>query len=280
MTEATFEKFFDDAAVFPPGLAPLERAVDEHIRRAADPVASRFVGPLVLPVGQVEKAIELAGSSAIDINVVGPAEQIDDLKKIMSANTTDSRVVGAEFKLGSLEAPEALKAVADFASENSGIEVYLELPYEQVTDENLDFLAQHGINLKFRTGGVTADLFPSDTELVDVIDKALHHELAFKFTAGLHRAMRYTDEETGFDHFGFANIGAAIDTLQRGGSRDDALAALNSTDSDAVSEKITAGDTEWREAFRSFGTCSVPEPTGTLRDLGLMRPETVERFEM
>lgn len=278
MTEAIFHKFFDDAAVFPPGLAPLDRAVQEHIQRAHDAVADRFVGPLVLPFSSIAEAAELAGSEPIDISAVGAADQLQELHQLLDQGITPSTIVGAELKTGGLSAKDALAEVAALKREHPDLDLYLELSYEQVTDQMLSSLADQGISLKFRTGGVTADLFPSSEQVVDVMALALEHGVPFKFTAGLHRAMRYTDEVTGFQHFGFANIAAAIDTLQRGGDKQAALAVLESDDQDAVGKHITAPDTTWREAFQSFGTCSVPEPTETLHHMGLMSPETVQRL--
>ncbi len=54
----------------------------------------------------------------------------------------------------------------------------------------LDELAAREIALKFRTGGLTEDLFPSSSQLATCIESALDRELPFKCTAGLHQAVR------------------------------------------------------------------------------------------
>ena len=56
----------------------------------------------------------------------------------------------------------------------------------------LDEIAAAELRLKFRTGGVTADAFPSAAELAPCIDAALDREPPFKCTAGLHHAVRHT----------------------------------------------------------------------------------------
>ena len=46
-----FLRFFDDAATFPPGLAPVERAVRGHVARRSSPVLPA-VGPAVLALAE------------------------------------------------------------------------------------------------------------------------------------------------------------------------------------------------------------------------------------
>ena len=76
-----------------------------------------------------------------------------------------------------------------------------------------------GLRLKFRTGGLTADAFPSAAELAACIDAALDRETPFKCTAGLHHAVRHTDPETGFEHHGFLNVLLATRVALDGGRR-------------------------------------------------------------
>ena len=81
----------------------------------------------------------------------------------------------------------------------------------------LDELAAREIHLKFRTGGASADLFPTSAQLAVCIEAALDRELPFKCTAGLHNAVRHRDEETGFEHHGFLNVLLATRTSLDGG---------------------------------------------------------------
>lgn len=112
MTEEIFHKFFDDAAVFPPGLAPLDRAVQEHIQRSHDAVADRFVGPLVLPFSSIAEAAELAGSEPIDMSAVGVVNQLQELRQLLAQGIAPSTIVGAELKPGELSAKDALVEAA------------------------------------------------------------------------------------------------------------------------------------------------------------------------
>lgn len=72
---SVFDAFFDDAAIFPPGRAPLDRAVRDHITRRITPLG-RTVGPLLLPVDKLDDAaamVEAAGTEPVRVGVVVPA---------------------------------------------------------------------------------------------------------------------------------------------------------------------------------------------------------------
>ena len=126
-----------------------------------------------------------------------------------------------------------------------------------------------GLRLKFRTGGVTADAFPSVAELASSIDAALDRETPFKCTAGLHDAVRHTDPETGFEHHGFLNVLLATRTALDGG---DVEAALSSTEpaTQLPAPEACASARRW---FTSFGSCSVLDVHEDLVDLDLWKDE-------
>ena len=140
----------------------------------------------------------------------------------------------------------------------------------------VDELALRELPLKFRTGGVTAEVFPTSAELAVCIDAALDRELPFKCTAGLHHAVRYTDPETGFTHHGFLNVLLAT-RLLLDGDRDAAWTTLNQHDPGITVlelQKYSAEDLQsTRRWFTSFGSCSILEPHDDLVELGLITPD-------
>ena len=279
MSQGKYQKFFDDAAVFPPGLAPLPDAVANHVRIREDEVATEFVGPLILPLKDIEEAIALAGEDGVDFSVIAPVSKLKDVQQLrirMIEEFPQHIIAAAELKLDqSLE--EALEAIATFRHNNPEIPVFLELSAEELTADAYDALKEAGVGLKFRTGGIEQNLFPSPDELITVIAEAVDRDLPFKLTAGLHRAMRYTDEKTGFKHFGFANIAAAVAALRAGKTKDEAKALLENSDEQAVTSTL-AGDSDWRSSFKSFGTCSLTEPMETLESIDEMPSDVVARF--
>lgn len=103
---------------------------------------------------------------------------------------------------------------------------------------------------------------------------ALATGVPFKATAGLHRAVRNTDPETGFEQHGFLNLLLATDSLLAGGSTQDARALLGERNGPTVSELVRALEEQRmavaRAAFTSFGTCSIAEPLTDLLELGVV----------
>ncbi|MGP6174036.1 hypothetical protein [Corynebacterium sp. A21] len=279
MRESTYHGFFDDAAVFPPGLAPLDTAVAEHIRTFRHQVTSDFIGPLILPLAKVLEAVQLAKGETLGISVVLPTEQLLEATELiseLSGVSPNTSVSAIEVKVGENPAL-GIEQAAAFKSRHQNIEVYVELTADAVNHDSLATLKTNGLSLKFRTGGIDAHFFPSAEQVIKVLTAAVETGLPFKLTAGLHRALRYTDSHTGFDHFGFLNIAAATAALQSGAPRERALSLLNSNDAEVVTAALAASD-DWRDSFLSFGTCSLSEPTETLGEIGQLSLQTVQTF--
>jgi hypothetical protein len=279
VNESMFHGFLDDAAIFPPGLAPLEVAVTEHLRRAENQTTEEFIGPLILSLDKVEEAGRLAGDNSLQLSIVASATDLKQVSAVLAylrENYPRITVTALELKTGENPAEDIVR-IAELTAGDRSPDVFVELSYPAITRENLTALAQKGLSLKFRTGGIRRELFPTPEQVIEVIEKASDHGLRFKLTAGLHRAMRYVDPETGFPHFGFLNIAAATATLNETASAEQALALLNSDDPEPVIRALGTND-HWREQFASFGTCSVAEPADTLADLGLLDRATAEQF--
>lgn len=278
MTESHFYHFFDDAAIFPPGLAPLKAAVHAHIRRSGDPRISRFIGPLILPLEKVDEALQHAGTAALNMAVISGSQQLPQVSLLidrLSAPSSNTEVTVVEVKPDST-ATQELEKVATFSTRHPSLDVYVELLHSQIDHDTILFLKNAGLRLKFRTGGIEAALFPSASQLFEVLRVAVENKLPFKLTAGLHRAIRYTDQKTGFRHFGFLNIAAATAMLANH-NQAEAVDLLNSNNAKAVTAAVLDDD-DWRTYFCSFGTCSVIEPAETLANLGVFPPNLANLF--
>lgn len=285
----------DDAAIFPPGNLPLEQAIEEHDghRRAeyADLVGGFVVSDVKLPdlIDRLDRrADEEDREEPLTVNLVvtggvgalEPAVRWADRAPLV-------RLAGLEYALRDeddlVRNAQRLTAMLDTLEEPlADVEVFVEPPRLDGEPTHgwlaaLDELALRELPLKFRTGGVTADAFPTATALAASISAALDRELPFKCTAGLHNALRHTDPETGFEHHGFLNVLAATRASLDG---TDAAAALEETDPgpliDAMDDATRARTRSW---FRSFGSCSVLEPHHDLVELGLVEPGPVTPHE-
>jgi hypothetical protein len=269
----------DDAAIFPPGNAPLDKAVAEHAAHRGAEYAD-LVGPFVVSDVKLPDLIEVVGEEealAVSVVVTGGAGAIEPAVR-WASRAPRLQLRGLEIALrdeddlarNAVRVVTALDAVEE---ELAGVTAFVEPP--RLRGEPgagwlgaLDELAAREVPLKFRTGGVSADAFPTSAELAACIDAALDRELPFKCTAGLHNAVRHRDPETGFEHHGFLNVLLATRATLEG---DDPVPVLEDTDPAPrvreVGEDVLARTRRW---FTSFGSCSVLEPHHDLVELGLL----------
>ena len=284
---AAFRALVDDAAVFPPGNAPLDEAVRAHHEHRASPYAD-LVGPLVVAGEHLPDLLALGVRTAVCVVVSGGAGALEgtvhwagrdgvlDLRGVEIALRDSATGELTHNTRRITTAVDQLVASGDLDDETT---VAVEMPrlYDAGPTADwlaaLDEVAAADHRLKLRTGGAAADAFPSATELATCIGAALDRELTFKCTAGLHHALRHVDATTGLTHHGFLNVLLATRASLDGASVADVAAVLEETDAEALlagtDEAGLAGARRW---FRSFGSCSVLDPLHDLHALGLVQP--------
>jgi hypothetical protein len=264
MTLHLFTGLFDDAALFPPGNAPMAAAVPAWLNRRDD-----LVGPFVLPAARLaEVGVHLRPQGPpLDLTLIAAPADLPAAAGTIAGNP-GLRLVAVETPVA-VDAGQVRSAVrATAACLPPGLPVAVEIPRTDGRDEVLDALAGTGCRAKLRTGGLRADLFPSPAELASTIRACVERDLAFKCTAGLHHAIRHTDPVTGFDHHGFLNVLLA--------ASDPAAAEthLLRTDAAAVAAELRGWSpsdaARARSVFTSFGTCDVADPVRDLVQLGLL----------
>jgi hypothetical protein len=278
----------DDASIFPPGNLALPTAVTEHLEHRtseyADLVGGFVVSDTKLPdliahLDRTRQDSDDAGPLLVNVVVTGGAGAIEPAVR-WATRSPLLRLAALECALRdevdlAHNARRACAALDALEEELADVTVYVE-PTRIVGEPSYGWLAAAAelalreLPLKFRTGGVTADSFPSVAELAMSIAAALDRELPFKCTAGLHHALPQTDPETGFAHHGFLNVLAATRAcLDRG----DTIAALEETDVkvllDGLGPDVLQRTRTW---FTAFGSCSILEPHDELVDLGLITP--------
>ncbi|WP_197717278.1 hypothetical protein [Glycomyces terrestris] len=266
---------FDDAAVFPPGNAPLALAVRAYGGRRRVWYAG-LVGPLVVPAAAVPRLGPLlpAGEPALPVSVTFPDGPAGVPAALATAAFLPVEVRSIEVAVPEGTEPDAFLADLDAAVEDApALDVYVEIPRDARRDKVIAAIAGRR-RAKFRTGGVRAELHPGEDELAASLAAAVAAGVPFKATAGLHHAVRNTDPETGFEQHGFLNLLLATDAILNGGTETDARALLADRDEDRIADRVDAlGDARTaaaRAAFTSFGTCSVTEPLDELIGLGLL----------
>lgn len=263
---ALFRRLVDDAAMFPPGNASAAVALDEHLRYRGSWFAD-LVGPLLVPARSLDsfvQAQQAAGSPEVSIVLIGTT----DLPRHLAPGVT---VAGFEVAAADIPLPEV-------ATGTLAVEISVGPGGDRVLAA-VGHAAEPGPVAKFRTGGTTADAFPSEAVLAGVIRKAAAVDVPLKLTAGLHHAVRHTDHVTGFEHHGFLNVLVAVNRARSGADLGAVSHALTIRDSSSLLPEIreVAEPSQLRGRFRSFGCCGVEDPIGDLVELGLVHPEPEER---
>ncbi|QUX25963.1 hypothetical protein K1J57_24025 [Nocardiopsis sp. MT53] len=306
-----YRSLFDDAALFPPGNAPMGEALPAHRGHRTSSRAA-YVGPFLVsdarvaelravlsredgdhpPLGVVvtvpggadgvapaveavlaDPALRLRG-----LEVAAPPGGADGVAAVLNAHLPDGSGGHERVRGRGVEVSRGDSRPSDGADRHERAEGYVEVSRgggPEGARADLAALASAGLRAKFRTGGVTAQAHPDEDELAAYLYAAVDLGVPFKCTAGLHHAVRHTTAE-GFEQHGFLNVLLATDTLVRGGSAAEAAAVLADRDGGALAARakgLTAGEAaSVRAAFRSFGTCSIIEPLEDLIVLGALSP--------
>jgi hypothetical protein len=261
----------DDAAVFPPGLAPLPDAVSQHVRYRGSPFAD-LVGPLILPVPALGELVEHLDSGQLDVAITAPAGPASLPAAFTAAAELPVALHGVEVAMPAEQSPaEFFNALERVCADLEPETVFVEIPRDDRRAESIAHCARGGYRAKFRTGGVKAELYPDETELASAIRAVVDVGVGFKATAGLHHAIRNTDPVTGFEQHGFLNLLLATEAAAAGAGEDRMRTLLAERDNEVVAAGVSAVDgPAVRALFRSFGTCSVLEPLAELVELGLV----------
>lgn len=271
---AAWRGLVDDAAIFPPGDAPLAEAAAAHQARRQDPYAD-LVGTFV--VKDVDLPALKATPLALSVVITGGAGQIAGTAAL--ARKLHISIDGLEIALRDPDDPvgnaRRVAAAVDAARAEGQLDddvpVYVELPHVGSTGAWLaaaDEVAANEFRLKFRTGGLDASAFPATHAVARWIDAALDRETPFKCTAGLHRAVRHTGAD-GFEHHGFLNVLVATRRAFDGAPLDEVVATLEEREPAVLVEDASELDRA-RRWFTSFGSCSIQEPLDDLLAYGLL----------
>ena len=283
-TPLWLQAFVDDAAIFPPASTPLEQAVTEHAAHRSSEYAGLVGGFVVSDVKVADLAKLATGPDPLAVNLVvtGGAGAIEPaVTWVGRSEGLELRAV--EFALRDEEdlahnAGRLVKVVDSLGEALDDVPVFAEPPIPRGMPSHgwlaaLDELAAREISLKFRTGGLSEDLFPTSSQLASCIEASLDRELPFKCTAGLHHAVRHRDKASGFEHQGFLNVLLATRTSLDGGGSEEVARVLDETDGAVLASRLTADPdvaARTRRWFTSFGSCSVLEAHEDLVELGLL----------
>lgn len=265
----------DDAALFPPGNAPMPDAIAAHLAARTGNRAG-VMGLFLCPASRLPELITelikakpvkpVALSLVIDTGLGGVPKALSII---------ESRTELLALRMVEMPAPsdvddQWLERVSEFVPEDV---IRVIEPRRGGKDwlDSIHKVAEHGSWPKLRCGGLSQQAFPSVDEIADFLAVVAGGGTSFKATAGLHNAVRHTDDETGFTHHGFVNLLVATARSLAGG---DVREALGSTDADGLAKEAgqlnEAASHAVRGVFASYGSCSLAEPIADLEELGLL----------
>ncbi|MGH3386530.1 MAG: hypothetical protein ACRDO1_18265 [Nocardioidaceae bacterium] len=282
-----FAALVDDAAIFPPGDAPVPDAVRAHaVHRSAwyaDLVGTFVCSDQRLP--ELQRALDDQDNDeplALSLTITGGAGAIEPaLTWVRRVGRLALRGVEVALRDEADLAHNARRVTTVLATAlPDGVDAFVELPRLAGTEATagwlaaLDEVAAAGHQLKVRTGGPDPSAFPAERALAVVVNAALDRELAFKCTAGLHHAVRHTASATGLEHHGFLNVLLATRVALDGAAVDDVGHTLAERDGAVLAAAVRdLGDDRLASArrwFRSYGSCSIDEPLADLAALDLI----------
>ena len=286
--------------MFPPCSLALEPALQNQTEYVRSREAWMLNG-FVLPVEQFDVARQLLSDFdphyPLRVAALGPKTTnadvfLDGLGKaetaIRSSSRSDADLVSVrhlEMFLPDDVDSASLKEARAVVNE---LPVFWEAPPERA-EHTIALIAGHNseedkatFGYKLRTGGVTADAFPTSGQIARALVTAATHQLPIKFTAGLHHPIRHFRDEVKTKMHGFLNVlGAAVLAAEHQWEADQAVTMLDDEDPRAFS--FTDDFFAWRdwridterlqhrrEFVRSFGSCSFDEPRDDLRALGFL----------
>ena len=275
----------DYAGLFPPAALSLPAVCANYVS-ASTSAESWALGRLVVPasrLGEVAVLMPKANRPWRVAALIGD-DLASDAAMVRRVNAEDSLVVDAvELRTPTIGAVE--QAVRTFEPPCT---LYAEIPISAHIDPLLDAISQAGVRAKMRTGGVTAEAFPTAQQVTHFFRCCNARAVAFKATAGLHHPLRgdyrltYDADAVCGTMFGFFNVLLAAALARM--IDDDAIIVSLLEERDPAALRFDADGIVWREHFMSthdiaatrdtcaisFGSCSFCEPLDDLHHMGLL----------
>ena len=304
--QALLKHSIDYAGMFPPCSLDLEPALQNQAEYVRSP-DEWMLGAFVLSVEQFDAAKQLLPRfdplHPLRVAALGPRTENADaflaaLEKADAAIGSLSKHNVDLVSISHLEmflphdnvspAHTGLALLKEARSIVGDLPVFWEAPPDKA-EQIIALVAEHNsdadvasFGYKLRTGGVTADAFPTSGQIAGALVAPATHQVPIKFTAGLHHPLRQYREEVRAKMYGFLNVlGAAVLAAEHRWDARQTSIMLEDENLDSFSFaqdffawrewKIDIERLQYRRRFvASFGSCSFDEPREDLRALGLL----------
>jgi len=300
--QAFMSQIIDYAGLYPPANLPLEEAFQNFVKYQSSPDAwmlSRFVIPAKrlneLPAFNGNLSFTTLGRGGKDVDdfFANLNQDISDIRAFRDAHSSASidvyeTALPASSLTDKFSANDVVTRAADALNKN-GIAVFFEAPFDNDWESRAEKLIRalrkvkdKHVGFKLRTGGVTADAFPSPEQIAWAIVEVRESGIPLKCTAGLHHPIRHYNESVQAKMYGFLNVfGAGVLAEVHGLSQEQIQPILE----DENPEHFTFDENsfKWKDLrvatseiaksrlfATSFGSCSFDEPREDLQTLGLL----------
>jgi hypothetical protein len=280
-----FDGWIDDAAMFPPGNAAVDEAVDAHLHYRHSWFAS-LIGPLLVSdqkLAEVGRAVRQVGTGRgsdgnlpLAVSVVNTSGA-GGLLSLIGREIQGVQLVAVESALRDLDdlAGNADRVVSAAADLDDAVRVFVEIPYAPGWEKAVAVVEAAGCYGKIRTGGLEPLDTPAFEQLSHQLSVLIEADLPFKATAGLHHAVAVSGSDHGRPrHHGFLNLLLAVEALVDGSSEREAAELLAESGRQNVLDHVDAWNdsqaSRIRRRFRSFGCCGVLDPIRDLVAFGLI----------
>jgi hypothetical protein len=299
---ALLDRAIDYAGLFPPanlGLAPALENYAQYVRLPDAWMLSTFV----LPVAEFDAAARTLSrfdeQYPLRISALGPRTEnaeafLQSLCAAADMIATFSKACGPAASVDQLEMPLPAEMDAELLQRmrsvlaHSRLNAFWEAPAKMamaamglIAESNATSPARK-FGFKLRTGGVTAEAFPSSAQIAAALVAAGKNGVPIKFTAGLHHPVRLFHESVQTKMHGFLNVlGAGVLAAEHDWNEEQTVRMLDDESPAAFSFneeffawrewKLSTGRvSKLRKLVTSLGSCSFDEPREDLRALKLL----------
>jgi hypothetical protein len=285
----------DYAGLFPPASQTMAQAIDAYalyLASAEREILGRFIVPVArlaefesaatdhLPSGPESEPWRLSVLASGDIRAAG-SEMLAFNKRHEPLSESGNAII----EVAELKAQSADEIARQCSELPASFTPYVEVPLGHGVNDLVRAVGVARARAKVRTGGTTADAFPSSGDIIEFMVSCKQFNVPFKATAGLHHPLRgnyrltYESGSAEGWMYGYLNVFIAAALVYRGVPEKQARDALDEADPGAFS--FTESAIEWRglhiaademravrENFaNSFGSCSFREPVDEIREL-------------
>jgi len=283
----------DYAGLFPPAALSMPEAVINYATYRNSNYAW-MLARFVVTAARLDEFYETArdfisrdGGNAWRVAAVIGENVYDTLRSIEDFNAAN----GPGIVVDTVEIRADSAALVEDAATSlpPGVTAYFELAIDSSLADMIALLALTGQRAKIRTGGITADSFPTTHDIIRFVRACLAANVPFKATAGLHHPIRcfrpltYEANSPKGTMHGFLNL-FLMTGFAREGYRPSLLEDVMEEEFDEVF-RIEDQSATWRDDFslnlwqienlrkhgiQSFGSCSFDEPIADLQKLGIL----------